>query len=181
MATEYTHKKEGEDFHILRNNEHVATYSPALDDVSYTEGSGKYAGPIGKEVSKITPAPIEDLVPADIRAQIKPPAPKPRAEPSEVQRLRKKSLLDSKLIESLEQEIRELNEHIKGGKKIKRLSGRYKDVIDLTGSPVRDKYLGDLTPDFIEWMRGGGNGDVTKEIFVRRYDGRIPDLSFPKT
>mgnify|MGYP000045903475 FL=1 len=166
MATEYTHKKTGENFHILRNTEHVATYNPTLDDVSYTEGGGKYAGPIGKEVSKITQVtppsePIED--------------PKPVAKTSEVQRLRKQRTQDSKLIESLEQEIRELNEQIKSGKKIKAPSGRYKDVVDLTGSPVRSKHLGDLTPDFIEWARNGG---FTKEVFLRRYTGRIKDISY---
>jgi len=49
----YTTHKAGEDFEIHRNKEHVATYDPNTDDVTYLNGCDRFAGPIGRQVTKL--------------------------------------------------------------------------------------------------------------------------------
>ena len=49
----YTTHKVGEDFEIHRNKEHVATYDPNTDDVTYLNGCDRFAGPIGRQVTKL--------------------------------------------------------------------------------------------------------------------------------
>jgi hypothetical protein len=172
MAVKYTNKKAGEDYEIYRDDVHVATYDPTSDDTTYTNGSDKYSGPIGREVVVIqgsfTDPPLTDWkLPSEI------PSP-PFSKPKETFKLTNKIIELEKLVLSLKKEIVELEARATNSV-TKSVNPRYVDKVDLTGAPVTSKYLGDLTLDFIEWARNGG---MTEEVFTRRYTGRIKDLTY---
>lgn len=170
MAVKYTNKKAGEDYEIYRDDVHVATYDPTSDDTTYTNGSDKYSGPIGREVVVIqgsfTYPPLTELT-SEVSS---PPFPKPK----ETFKLTNKIIELEKLVLSLKKEIVELEARATNSV-TKSVNPRYVDKVDLTGAPVTSKYLGDLTLDFIEWARNGG---MTEEVFTRRYTGRIKDLTY---
>ena len=153
MATQYTSKKVGGDFEIYRNSEHVATFDPVSEDVTYTNGNDKYAGPIGKEVVSITStAPVVEEVP------------EPVPEPAEYLKLRKRII-------ALEKE----NLALKAPKTANRIPKRYQGIpFGAPGSPPMGK-MGDITPEYVEWARNGG---YTKDQWLQAYAGRIKDLTY---
>jgi hypothetical protein len=161
MATTYTHKKSESNYEIYRNDDHVATYDPITEEVSYTGNGKKYAVPISKEVTVIAEpksiAPIESD-----------PAPK-------VFNVNAALIKAHKYIVSLEKEVQDLKTQQRGGVAVARVPERFRDPVGDTGAPVKEPHLGDLTPDYIEWARNGG---MTSEVFQRRYKGRIKDLTY---
>lgn len=152
MATQYTNKKVGEDFEIYRNSEHVATFDPLSEDVTYTNGNDRYSGPIGKEVASITNSaptlePVEEV-----------------PEPAEYLKLRKR-------ITALEAENRALKEP----KPTTRVPKRYQGIpFGAPGSPPMGK-MGDITEEYVEWCRNGG---YTEDQWNQAYQGRIKDLTY---
>lgn len=170
MAVKYTNKQAGEDYEIYRDDVHVATYDPTSDDTTYTNGSDKYSGPIGREVVVIQGS-FTDPPPPELTSEVSSPPP---SKPKETLKLTNKIIELEKLVLSLKKEIVELEACANNGA-TKSVNPRYVDKVDLTGAPVTSKYLGDLTPDFIEWARNGG---MTEEVFTRRYTGRIKDLTY---
>ena len=78
-----------------------------------------------------------------------------------------------KLNENLKQELQELRDggSSTGGTFVPE---RYQDEVDESDAPLKNPTQGDLTPDYVKWAREGG---MTREVFHRRYRGRIKDLS----
>lgn len=167
MPVEYTHKLVDGDYKIYRNDEHVATYDPVTEDVTYTHGDDKYAGPIGREVAKIQKSGQdveEPALPATTPPVAAPPAPK---KPKELTAL---ELLEARVAAIEERLTIELP---KIPLNVRKTRDRFEDHVDLTDAPVCDPHLGDLTPEFVEWARNGG---MTREVFRKRYYSRIKNL-----
>lgn len=202
MATEYKHEKDGDDFKIFRNDEHVATFDPVTEEVTYTHGNDKYAGPVAKEVNNIKNAsPAEGLTADKIERAREvfqanegqaPDAPTGEgvslAEDApieadvdglkaEIFRL-ESELADARKVNDL---LSKENADLRGNRQAEqsganRVPERYADKVDDSKAPAQDPALGDLTPAYIEWAREGG---MKPEVFLRRYKGRIKDLSTP--
>ena len=164
MPTKYTYKKVEGDFEIFRNDEHVATYDPVTEDVTYTHGNDKYSGPIGREVVKIkqgdppaTPEPPKEVTPKVVAAD---------------QDL--VAQLNSR-IKALQLELAMLRDETKNDQPVVNRPSRY-DGLEARpkGCPATGPY-GDMDDKFVEWCRKGG---VSKEHFIQRYKGRLKDLTY---
>ncbi len=192
MATKYTHKKEDEVYHIIRNDEHVATLDPTTEEVTILDGNSNYAAPIGRVVAEIMRGaepeePAEPEAPAEPEEPAEPEAPvdpvKKQA-PAEPEATAGEKVLETKIaklnkhIASLEAEIRKLRNEA-AGIKDNRTPDRYKGIpTNVEGSPVQDPHLGDMTPAFIQWARKGG---YTEAQFLQVYKTRLKDLSYLAT
>lgn len=178
MATKYTHKKSESDYEIYRNDDHVATYDPITEEVTYTGEGKKYAVPISKEVTLIVDAE-EQAEPKGGASTESDQAPIDATKESDQAPTDAKAALVKahKYIASLEKEVQDLKIKQRGGNAAPRVPERFRDPVDETGAPVKEPMLGDLTPDYIEWARNGG---MTPEVFQRRYHNRIKDLTIPE-
>ena len=170
MPTKYTNQNVEGDFKIFRNDDHVATYDPVTEEVAYTDGNEKYAGPIGRQVSAIKAPPVEETPP---------PAPVVEEEPAPVveEDLIRENRRLKNVINDLSIQLGEARD--KNADAQEHVADRYKGIpTDPKNAPVQTANLGDLTPEFVEWARAGG---YTEEQFLQVYTGRIKDLSYPIT
>lgn len=173
MPTKYTTQKVNSDHEIYRNDVHVATYDPATDDTTYTNGNDKYAGPIGRQVIQLKETPPEgELYEAEVII-LEEPDPQRESKSGEV-KLILQLANQAKHITSLKQEIFDLKRLLRGDKKPK-TPARY-EGIDYApeGSPCKGPH-GDLTPEFVEWARNGGWSEAH---FLQVYTGRLKDLTY---
>lgn len=171
MATTYKLDKSDAGYLIYRDGEHVATYEPVEEKLSWVEPEFKrFQNHVMREVNALTaPAkPIEPVQSTDVAVIAQP-------------KVEDTPLTDAQRINQLKAQVFTLQvENAKLTDEIKKLRGqsmadggrlnpRFSDTVDLTNAPATDPNLGDLTPAFIEWMRK----NVSPEIFARRYAGRI--------
>ena len=180
MPTKYTYKKVEGDFEIFRNDEHVATYDPVTEDVTYTHGNDKYSGPIGREVVKIkqgdppaTPEPPKEVTPEPPK-EVTPEPPKevtPKVVAADQDLV---AQLNSR-IKALQLELAMLRDENKNDQPVVNRPSRY-DGLEARpkGCPATGPY-GDMDDKFVEWCRKGG---VSKEHFIQRYKGRLKDLTY---
>ena len=170
----YTHKTNGAIIEISRNDLVLATYDPITEETNYVNPSyAKYSGQVGRVIAEMKQAPADET-PKDETPEVKSEKPtkeKPAKEKpvdleAEVKRL--KNLVSLLQVENanLKGTISKHNE----GASV-RQPERFEDAVDLTGAPVRDKMLGDLTPAFVEWARK----NMPKEVFEKRYKNRLKE------
>lgn len=162
-------------YDIHRGGDLVATYSPAEDSVEYAdERAERFAGPVGKEIAKINGGAEEPEAEEIIRQSAGESAAEAAsaAEPTKEELKSQVSQLKT-VVKHQHARIATLEEQNAAKKRslFNNTPSRYEDPVDLTGYPPTDPNLGDLTPEFIEHARK----NMPKEIFIKRYSGRISD------
>jgi hypothetical protein len=96
MANTYTYKKVEGDFEIYRSDEHVATYDPVTEDTTYTNGSDRFSGPIGRQVKKIARSyNTEEVEPEEVEPE----------DISEIVKLKQQNTLLRKEVNTLKREL----------------------------------------------------------------------------
>jgi hypothetical protein len=161
MANTYTYKKVEGDFEIYRSDEHVATFDPVTEDTTYTNGSDRFSGPIGRQVKKIARSyNTEEVEPEEVEPE----------DISEIVKLKQQNTLLRKEVNTLKREL-----NAPEGK-VLRVHPRYEGIVfDNPDAPETIKTLGDLSPEFIEWARSGGWSEAD---FLQVYTGRIDDITY---
>ena len=147
----YTHKQNGALTEIYRDDVHVANFDPVEEEISYTKKEFKrFSKHVARVVNSLDAAP----------AKVEKPVVKP-------------TVKVEKPVVKLEN-VR-LNDEVLRLKKTETLTPknpRYADVFDDSeGRHLRGPH-GDMTPEYVEWARE----NMPKEIFAKRYRGRLPDV-----
>jgi len=188
MATTYkTEKTTSGNFDIFRNDEFIATYDPIEEKLTWVKEEFKrFQNHVTREVNALLEAPAEASAPdapaetpeapAEAPVQVVPEIPNAGENSKDFEIRRLKNMIMSQQIEitRLNDEVKKLRGGASNGSSL--INPRFTDKIDLTGSPVQDPNLGDLTPAFVEWARE----NMPYEIFVKRYKNRIADISKPQ-
>jgi hypothetical protein len=160
MANTYTYTKVEGDFEISRGDEHVATYDPITEDTTYTNGSDRFAGPIGRQVKSI----VRSMATSEVET------PSPDTQPVNPFTLEQHVELQE-LVKKLNAEIVQL----KNPEGPAPVAARYVGIDFSNPDAPKMGMAGDKTPEFIEWARYGG---FTAAEFKQCYGGRIEDTTY---
>tara|TARA_R110000764_G_scaffold16146_8_gene45375 strand:- start:78 stop:572 length:495 start_codon:yes stop_codon:yes gene_type:complete len=162
----YTHKQNGALTEIYRDDVHVANFDPVEEEISYTKKEFKrFSKHVARVVNSLDAAPAKVEKPV-VKPTVK--VEKPVVKSKSTDELKRENM-------RLKLENVRLNDEVLRLKKTETLTPknpRYADVFDDSeGRHLRGPH-GDMTPEYVEWARE----NMPKEIFAKRYRGRLPDV-----